>query len=218
MACRNMEKAETAISELKSRSPSGTLSLLQLDVTSDASIAAAAKQVETEFHRLDVLVSNAGVASTSPDLHTRLRETFEANTFGPFLLSEAMVPLLKKSANPRIIHVSSATGSISLRLNKEASPTAYNFDAKPYRMSKSALNMLVACQHVQMKDWGCKVFAYCPGYVLSNLGGEKERASKIANGAQSPEVSAKGILETVEGKRDEHVGKFLRSTGGVFPW
>src|ERR1700712_1712268 len=114
MACRSSEKGQTALSELEARKPAGKLSLVQLDVTDDASIVAASKVVESNFGRLDVLVSNAGVYFQS-STRKECQETFDANTTGPLVLVDSLVHLLKQSSNPRIIHITSALGSISLR-------------------------------------------------------------------------------------------------------
>ena len=216
MACRNLSKGQIALSELQEDNAAANLSLIQLDVTDDSSIAAAAKKLEAEHGVLDVVVSNAGVASTVPDTRQQLRDDFEANTFGPAILIDTLEPLLKKSSNPRVIHVSSGLGSIALRLTHNP----HNFDARAYRLSKAALNMLAACEYVKYKDWeqGCKVWTYCPGYVVSNIGGDEERARKIKNGAKTPETSAKGVLDMVEGRRDGDVAKFVNSDGGVYPW
>ncbi|OCK75467.1 NAD(P)-binding protein [Lepidopterella palustris CBS 459.81] len=215
MACRNPTKGQKAISEISARKPAGTLSLLELDVSNDDSIATAAKTIESEFGRLDVLVNNAGIVSRASDPRTELRETFETNTFGPYILTEALVPLLKKSKDPRIINVTSGLGSITLRTD----PNSYS-EAKftVYRMTKAALNMLAVCQHAEFSPWGCKVWTYCPGYVVTNLTGEDDRENRKQRGAESSETSAKGILEIVEGRRDGEVGGFIARNGKSYPW
>lgn len=85
-------------------------------------------------------------------------------------------------------------------------------------MSKSALNMLSACHSASFKEFGAKVFAYCPGFVVTNLTGEEDRQNRIDMGAESSETSAQGILEILEGKRDSEAGGFVTRYGKSYSW
>ncbi|KAF2469717.1 NAD(P)-binding protein [Lindgomyces ingoldianus] len=216
MGVRTMSKGETAIKEIQTRKPQGTLSLVQLDISDDESITAAAQQLASEFGRIDVLVNNAGIVVKGPPSRDSLRATFETNVYGPMLLTQAIIPLVQKSKDPRIINVSSTMGSIGLRTDPTWAHYKQQFDV--YRMSKSAMNMMSACQYFQHKDWGCKVWAYCPGFVVTDLTGREDRQRRIDNGAESSETSAQGILEIVEGKRDGEVNQFVERYGKVAPW
>lgn len=218
MGCRYKTKGETALNTLLSKNLQGTISLLELDVTSDTSITDAAKELETTFGVVDVLVNNAGVVVMDPNKSTRqcVRETFEANTFGPMVLTETLAPLLKKSKDPRVINVTSELGSIAHRTDPKG--PYYTLQGDTYRMSKAALNMLTACQHYNLREFSCKVWAYCPGYVVSNLTGEADRENRKKKGAEGPETSAGGIKEIIEGKRDGEVNSFITKRGGSYPW
>lgn len=128
MACRNTTAGQKeALDEIQRSSSvpaNGSLSLLQLDVTDEASIAAAVKSVEAEFGRLDVLINNAGVASHSSGPHTKesLHYVFDANVFGPMLIIQAFELLLEKSTyskGPYIIQISSGLGSFARASDKE---------------------------------------------------------------------------------------------------
>ncbi|KAF2202830.1 short chain dehydrogenase [Delitschia confertaspora ATCC 74209] len=221
MGCRSLPKGTQALAELRAKNLQGTLSLLELDVTSDTSISAAASQIEKDFGKLDVLINNAGIVVQDPPNsitpRERVQRTFETNTFGPMILTTVLVPLLQKSSNPRIINVSSSLGSITLK-----NDPSWLFYASPpadeYRMSKAALNMLSGCFRQRFEQWGCKVWSYCPGYVVTNLTGEGDRQRRKESGADSSEVSAKGIRDIVEGKRDHEVGQFVEKDGGTFLW
>jgi NAD(P)-dependent dehydrogenase (short-subunit alcohol dehydrogenase family) len=201
----------------------GTLSVVELDVTIDSSIANAAKQIESEFGRLDVLVNNAGIMYVkSMAEHNRdiLRATFETNVYGPMLLTNAVVHLLKKSKDPRIINVSSSLGSITLRMDPEHYLAKINI-YEAYRMSKAALNMLTAGQTNEFADFGCKAFAYCPGYVVTDLAvkeGGMPKEQKKDVGAESPETSAEGIRQIIEGERDGDIRKFVFRFGETAPF
>jgi NAD(P)-dependent dehydrogenase (short-subunit alcohol dehydrogenase family) len=83
-------------------------------------------------------------------------------------------------------------------------------------MSKAALNMLTGYQYYQLKDVGAKVWSYCPGYVTTDLG--RDRDVRVQQGIDSSETSAQGILEIVEGKRDAEVGTFVARYGQSHGW
>lgn len=212
---RSVEKGEKAIAEINSTSPKGTLSLLQLDVTNEMSIINAVATVTKDFGRVDVLINNAGIVSTAKNLATQLRETFETNTIGPAVMTEEFTPLLLKSSKAKLIYVSSGLGSITTRLDP-ANPY-YKALAEPYRLSKAALNMLMACDYARLGDKGVMAWAFCPGYVITNLTGEEGIKQRKASGAKSPTESADGLLAIVEGKRDAEVGKFVHKDG-VYGW
>ncbi|KAH7159486.1 short-chain dehydrogenase [Dactylonectria estremocensis] len=192
----------------------GTLSLVILDVSKDDSIEAAVAKVKADFARLDVLVNNAGIVTLDPITRESLRTAFDTNVFGVMLVTNAMTPLLQASRSPKIINVSSEMGSITLKLD----PTNpyHKMPGEVYRLTKAALNMLTACQHVALQEFGGTSWAYCPGYVITDLVGDRE--NRKSQGAESSETSAQGILEIVEGKRDGEVGKFVTKYGKQFPW
>jgi NAD(P)-dependent dehydrogenase (short-subunit alcohol dehydrogenase family) len=214
MGVRNQAKGEKALKELQARKPQGTLSLVILDVSDDDSIEAAAANIKADFGRIDVLVNNAGIVIPDPITRESLRKVFDTNVFGVLLLTNAVTPLLKASKSPKIINVSSGMGSITLKLD----PTSHlhKMPGEVYRMSKAALNMLTACQHVMIQEIGGTAWAYCPGYVITDLTNDRENRKN--QGAESSETSAQGILEIVEGKRDGEVGKFIARYGQQFPW
>lgn len=195
----------------------GTLSLVQLDANDDDSIKAAAKKIEEDFSKLDVLINNAGICperdGTWPD-REQMRTTFETNVFGPTILTEALIPAMKRSSNPRIINVSSTMGSITL-ISDHSSPYA-QVKYPGYRMTKAALNMLTAYQYVQLKPDGFKVWTYCPGYVVTDIGDDKEQRKE--QGLESSETSALGLLQIVQGERDADVGGFVGRYGQKYGW
>jgi NAD(P)-dependent dehydrogenase (short-subunit alcohol dehydrogenase family) len=170
--------------------------------------------VEKEFGRLDVLINNAGLVPKEETLISRLRETFEANTFGPAVVTETFTPLLRKSENARLIFVTSSLGSISEKLDPAnwSSP----LPVLEYRMSKTALNMLAAYHHVHFEG-KVKVWTYCPGYVVTDLSrtGQQGIEERKNRGAGDPRDSAAGILALVEGKRDSEVGSFVNKDGKI---
>ena len=166
----------------------------------------------TNIPRLDALVNNAGIGTPSGSLSKQMSQIFQTNAMGPLLMVESFAPLLKKSiGTPRIVNVSSGGGSITTRLDPTS--TGYSMKVVPYRASKAALNMITACQAVEFGDLGFKVFVYCPGFTVSNLG----PYNKAENGAKSTNEGAAPIVKILAGERDGEHAKFLHATG-QYPW
>jgi NAD(P)-dependent dehydrogenase (short-subunit alcohol dehydrogenase family) len=215
MASRSLDKGQKALSSIQSSNINITVSLVQLDVTSDASVTAAVKEIESQQGHLDILINNAGICPTDFS-RSILRDCLETNAVSPALVTQAFAPLLLKSSAPRVIYVSSALGSITKRSNSKEG--AYDQAYKAYRISKAALNMLAACDAWEYEG-KVKVFAYCPGFVITDLAGQREIKER-GGIAKSPDGSARGLLAIAEGKRDEENGLFLHDekAGEVYPW
>ena len=212
MGSRSSEKGNAAVQELQSRNLPGSVEMIPLDVTDDNTIERAANSVHRDHGKLDILVNNAGIASLAPPLRQQMRDAFDTNATGPAIVTTAFAPLLQKStASPRIVNISSGVGSVNRRLDP-SSPT-YKIQGLQYRASKAALSMVTACQWVEYGPLGIKVFAYDPGFTQSNLGPH----NKAENGARPAAESVMPLIDVLEGKRDDEVGRFLHNTG-VYPW
>jgi NAD(P)-dependent dehydrogenase (short-subunit alcohol dehydrogenase family) len=215
---RSLTKGTAALEAIKLKNHPGSASLVEVDVTSDSSISAAIFSIEKQFGRVDVLINNAGICPEDKNdawsTREEMRAIFETNVFGPTILTKAALPLLRKSRDPRIVNVTSSLGSISTRLNPDDIVSGANYPA--YRMSKAALNMLTAYSYTLPEAEGVKVWSFCPGYVVTDLGGDRE--FKTSMGVDSSETSAKGILEIIEGKRDAEVGRFVEREGRSRGW
>jgi NAD(P)-dependent dehydrogenase (short-subunit alcohol dehydrogenase family) len=136
---------------------------IRLDVTDQAAVDAVVQAVESGPGRLDALVNNAGVygdpaGAAEYDLG-EAHEVLEVNTFGPWRLIEALLPLLRKSDAPRVVNVSSGAGQLS----------DMNGGHGAYRVSKAALNALTRTLAWDERD--IKVNAMCPGWVRTDMGG-----------------------------------------------
>lgn len=138
---------------------------VELDVTDAASVDAARERIEADPGRLDVLVNNAGIygASTAAaDYPLELaREVIETNTFGPWRLIQAFLPLLHDGASPRIVNVSSGAGQLA----------EMNGGYTAYRISKAGLNALT--RTVAEDEQGSRILvnSMCPGWVRTDMGG-----------------------------------------------
>ncbi len=143
-----------------------------------------------------------------------MRDIFDTNVFGPTIVTKFVLPLLRRSKDPRIVNVTSSLGSIATRLNPEDIVASANYPA--YRMSKASLNMLTGYTSSLEEAKGVKVWSFCPGYVVTDLGGDREWKTKM--GVDSSETSARGILEIVQGRRDREVGGFVEREGRSRAW
>jgi NAD(P)-dependent dehydrogenase (short-subunit alcohol dehydrogenase family) len=136
---------------------------IELDVTDQAAIDAARERIEADPGRLDALVNNAGVygdpiGAADYDLE-RAHEVLEVNTFGPWRLTQAFLPLLRRSEHPRLVNVSSGAGQLS----------DMNGGRAAYRLSKAALNAL--SRTLASDERWLKVNTMCPGWVRTDMGG-----------------------------------------------
>ncbi|KAH6633055.1 hypothetical protein C7974DRAFT_412083 [Boeremia exigua] len=215
---RNLSKGTAALEKIKAKNYPGSTDLVQLDVTDDSSIFAAATSISQTHGRLDVLINNAGICPepSDPTWPTRqqMRDVFETNVFGPTVVTQAMLPLLRKSTDPRIVNVTSSLGSIATRLDPSDQVAGPNYPG--YRMSKAALNMLTAYTYALEEAKGVKVWSFCPGFVVTDLG--RDREVRESMGIDSSETSAKGILQIVQGERDDEVGRFVEREGKSRAW
>ena len=149
---------------------------LELDVTDQAEVDEAQERIGSEVGHLDALINNAGVygdpvGAADYDLE-RAHEVLEVNTFGPWRLIEAFLPLLRRSDAPRIVNVSSGAGQLS----------DMNGGRGAYRVSKAALNALTRTLAWDERD--IKVNVMCPGWVRTDMGGSGATRS-IEEGAET---------------------------------
>ena len=153
------------------RADGADATFVRLDVSSDASVRAAAAWIEREYGRLDILLNNAGIARGNPPSQTDLdlmREVYEVNVLGVIRVTNAMLPLLRRAPAARIVNVSSEVGSIT-SMTDPASPLAQMPAGLAYPSSKAALNMITAMYAKELQDTPIKVNAANPGYTKTDL-------------------------------------------------
>ncbi|WP_243713212.1 SDR family oxidoreductase [Actinomadura sp. 6K520] len=151
---------------------------LRIDVTDPASVADAASWIERRHGRLDVLVNNAGIAGGfggAPSAATAgdLREVYETNVFGVVSVTNAMLPLLRRSEAGRIVNMSSHVGSLTLNTDP-GSPLA-NVNMLAYQSSKTALNALTVLYAKELKGTPVKVNLANPGPVATDINQHRGR-------------------------------------------
>lgn len=145
--------------------------MIMIDVTDEASIYSAAENIAKQYACLDILVNNAGIArgqdfkpSETP-LQT-MRETYETNVFGVVGVTNAMLPLLRKSEAGRIVTVSSSMGSLTLAADPSSPSAQLNMLA--YNSSKAALNAVTLEYAKEQRSTSIKINAADPGYVFGS--------------------------------------------------
>ena len=199
VGARDTTRGKEAVAELE---PDGDVRLQQLDVTDAESIAAAAQSIENEFGRLDVLVNNAGILSMT---HDDLRPIYETNVFGVVDVTNALLPLLRRSSAGRIVNVSSFMGSLTMMSKRlEGVPVSL-----AYPTSKAALNALTIQWATLLADTPIKVNAVCPGYCDTDLNGH--------SGPRTPAQGAAIAIKMATVDSDGPSGTFV-DDDGVIAW
>ena len=194
MGARNMEAGERAAAELRAQNLD--VRAIRIDLNQEETARAAAARIESEFGRLDILVNNAGITlgvhgpvNKGDDAPSRasleaLDLTMRTNFIGTVAVTQAMLPLLRRSPHARIVNVSSDLGSIT----GYADPTwKYQFvKLLGYSASKAALNMFTAQLASELREAGIKVNSSNPGYTATDF-----------NNHSGPQTVEQGAAETV---------------------
>jgi NAD(P)-dependent dehydrogenase (short-subunit alcohol dehydrogenase family) len=189
---------------------------LVLDVTDAGSIAAAAATVS----ELDVLVNNAGISLdtgvrvTETDVEV-FRRTYETNVFGVVAVTNAFLPALRRSAHPRIVNVSSGTGSLTWSTSPNPQfdyQAAGTGSGAAYRSSKTALDALTVFYAHALAHDGFKVNALAPGLRATNLNPQAARAGG------DPGEAAAGAIRLALLPDDGPTGQLFSWDGTVVPW
>jgi NAD(P)-dependent dehydrogenase (short-subunit alcohol dehydrogenase family) len=221
LGTRCLANGEAALTKLNNPA---NISLVQLDVTSDDSIAKAAEHIASKFGRLDLLINNSGIG---PQFTGSPREQWHAvldvNIIGAALLTDALAPLLAKSSNPGVIMVSSELGSVEWCLT-----SPFWVDTPQYSVSKAGMNVLQAVlnrrysgeagfdtlgtKRVAGKQW--KVNSLNPGYTATDLHGRYDdpNANSVEKCAEAA-VRLVYVMEKEDGPRGINWAPY-----GIAPW
>lgn len=178
---------------------------VQLDVTDDASVAAAFAQLDADGG-LDVLVNNAGIGKVGLNGPEAL-EVFDTNAVSVVRTTEAALPLLRRSSNPIVVNISSALGSFTA--NHDQEKPASQYQAIVYGASKAAVSMLTVQYARAVPE--VHVVAVEPGYTATEFGG-------VPNPHGRPvEVSAATVVAAATAGPDGPTGVFLED-GAPLGW
>jgi Short-chain alcohol dehydrogenase of unknown specificity len=206
LGARDEERGRAAAAELGAE-------FVQLDVTDDASVAAAAKTIE-DAGGIDVLINNAGVEGRLPDngilapadtTADDVRAVFETNVFGTMRVTHAFLPILRRSSAPVIVNLSSGLASLST-LSDPASYTHF-YQGIAYPASKTAVNVITIQLAKALPEF--RVNAVEPGYTKTDLNGN--------TGTQTVEEAAEIVVRMAQVGPDGPTGTFV-SKHGAMPW
>lgn len=182
---------------------------VQMDVTDDASVAAAAAYLAQQPGGLDVLINNAGIAGAIGDPTAvkadEVRAVYETNVFGIVRVTNALLPLLKASANPVIVNVASGLGSFGVV--HDSSRIEFKVLALAYCSSKSAVTMLTVQYAKALPHM--RVNVVDPGYTATDLNHH--------SGTQTVEQGTDAIVRLAMIGKDGPTGTF-QDAAGTLPW
>jgi len=167
LACRDLKKGNKTAAEISRRTGASKLAVMGVDTSSQASIREFARKFRRRYRRLDVLINNAaGNRGRLPKMNSvdGIELTFATNVLGYYLLTQALLPLLKKSAAARIINVASAYAS-DLDLD-DLQFVRRRFESfRAYAQSKACDRMLTWAQARRLKGSGVTANAMTPGLI-----------------------------------------------------
>ncbi|SHI56396.1 NAD(P)-dependent dehydrogenase, short-chain alcohol dehydrogenase family [Hymenobacter daecheongensis DSM 21074] len=213
-ACRH-PNAATELQALQLQYPD-KLILLSLDVTDEASLAAAHELVDAHAEALDILINNAGILPGHPGAglgddpatqrlgHLRYQDAMQVlatNAVGPLLVTQQFLELLKKGRKSRIVNISTGLGSLTLK----ASGSQYHYSA-----SKAAMNMYMRTLAIEAGHDGLVSIMVDPGWMRTDMGG--------TGAALLPADSARGIIRLADQLHAEENGSFVTWQGKPVPW
>lgn len=194
-----------SVSLLKQAENTANLHPFQIDVASKNEIEALYSFIDGKFGHIDILVNNAGInQSRNRGLEglewADVAHHFDINVGGAFLVSQQLYPLVKKSADKKIINISSQLGSIGMG----------GGGSIPYSISKAALNMLTKNLSTAFMADGITVISIHPGWVRTDMGGHAAPLSAEDAGAH--------IVSTIDGVLASQTGDFLNYDGTSLPY
>jgi NAD(P)-dependent dehydrogenase (short-subunit alcohol dehydrogenase family) len=197
---------------------------LQIDVTDEASIAAAAERIRQEFGHLDLLINNAGISNTHKGSQSlkgyaemskagnasldEVRAVWETNVFGVLAVYQAMLPLIRESLDPRIVNVSSGVGSLTT--NADPSFSYHAMFGPIYPASKAALNAITLAMMIELESTNIKINLVSPAFISTNLNGYA--------GTESVEDGSREVVRVALLGPDGPTGTFTRWENEVIPW
>jgi NAD(P)-dependent dehydrogenase (short-subunit alcohol dehydrogenase family) len=208
VGARDRERRETAVAKLRAAGVDAFG--VPLDVTDEAGVADAARLIEQRAGRLDVLVNNAAVTGGMPQAPTlvpaaTMRTVVDTNVIGVIRVTNAMLPLLRRSRSPRIVNMSSTVGS----LTRQAGGGDTGPVSAAYAASKTFLNAVTLQYVKELGDTNIKINLGCPGFTATDLNGFR--------GLRTPAQGAAIAIRLATLPDDGPTGGFFDDDGPI-PW
>ncbi|WP_342028570.1 SDR family oxidoreductase [Bauldia litoralis] len=185
---------------------------VEIDLNDEVTIAAAAEHIAARHGRLDILVNNAGIVDGADGPPTTastraVRRVMETNFIGTLAVTQAMLPLLRKSPAGRIVNLATSLGSLAI--NSDPASPYYSARLIGYNASKAALNMLTVQLTAELRDTPIVVNSVSPGYVKTDLTGH--------TGFMTPDEGARLPVAYALLGEDAVSGRFVEPDGET-PW
>jgi NAD(P)-dependent dehydrogenase (short-subunit alcohol dehydrogenase family) len=200
---RNYDSGLAAVEKLKGYH-FNNIEAIPLDVTQQSSVTEARRALGEKIQTLDVLVNNAGISGAVPQSALRTpvdvyQTVYATNLLGVVSVTQAFIDLIEKSAEPRIVNVSTSMASLTLAadLSDNASPVRYVV----YQSSKAALNMYTVNLAYELRNTKFKVNAVCPGWTRTDFTSNQ--------GTSSPQEAGQRIVKYAMIGDDGPTGKFI---------
>ncbi|MEV4107112.1 SDR family oxidoreductase [Nonomuraea sp. NPDC049695] len=211
IGARDHERGTKAASQLAAEGLDARF--VHLDVTDLDTVESAATSIDREYGRLDLLINNAAISRDQERTPSRLpvaalREVYETNVIGVVAVTNAMLPLLRRSEAGRVVNVSSGLGTFAFLADEKSEWRPYA-TLLGYNSSKAALNAVTLIYAEELRDTPIKVYAVSPGFCATDLNGHlgvltaDEGGEHVARQATMP---------------DAPTGVFLSEEGGTYPW
>lgn len=216
MGTRNLQKGEDLVKELDEQG-FHNIRAIQIDVTQEDTILAARSIIESEQGKLDILINNAGISKGFPEsvLTTAIediQEVFDTNYYGIIRTTNAFLPLLEKSEDPRISNVTSGLGS--LNLHSDPAWKYYSVKLGSYVPSKALVNVYTILLAYELKETRFKVNAIDPGFTATDFNHH--------TGPGTVEAAAAFIVKHTLTGSDAPTGKFfsndIEDGTEISPW
>ncbi|KFY88828.1 hypothetical protein V500_06094 [Pseudogymnoascus sp. VKM F-4518 (FW-2643)] len=219
---RSLERGQEAAATLQKEcaDSSNTVEVIEVDISSDSSIAKAFEIVKASVGRIDTLINNAGITKDldrirgKVSLRESLTGSYDVNVAGTHVMTFTFMPLLLQSTDPRLIFITGlgtfdqcARGDFPLPPLERGWLKKMEFETVGYRCTKTALNMLMLDYHYKLQKDGVKVWCIRPGFLATDLGDAKEMVA--AQGAGHPSIGGRLVRSVVEGERDADTGKYV---------
>jgi NAD(P)-dependent dehydrogenase (short-subunit alcohol dehydrogenase family) len=209
VGARDTGRREAAVEKL--RAGGADAFGVPIDVTDAQSVAAAAELIGERAGRLDVLVNNAAITGGSPQLPTMVevmavRAVVETNVIGVIRVTNAMLPLLRRSASPRIVNMSSSVGSLARQATASAETGPLS---AAYAPSKTFLNAVTVQYAKELSGTNILINSGCPGFCATDLNGFR--------GIRTPQQGASIAIRLATLPDNGPTGGFFEDAG-VVPW
>lgn len=210
MGARDLRRGDEAVRDLVADGLD--VEAIEIDLNDETTIVSAAGTIARRYDRLDILVNNAGIVDAEDGAPTvaataAARRLMETNFLGTLAVTQAMLPLLRRSKAGRIVNLSTTLGSLAVN----GDPTSPYYEARliGYNASKAALNMLTVQLAAELKHTSIAVNSVAPGYVRTDLTG--------GNGFMSPQEGARLPVEYALLGPGAVSGRFVEPQGQA-PW